>query len=41
VAQQTNSALTMLTVLYAICPLFLKLIAILILIKTPLQDDRL
>ena len=41
VAQQTDSALTMLTVLYAICPLFLKLIAILILIKTPLQDDRL
>jgi len=41
VAQQTNSALTMLTVLYAICPLFLKLIAILILIKTPLQDDQL
>ena len=37
--QQSKHALTMLTVLYAICPLVLKLIAILILIKTPLQDD--
>lgn len=39
--EQSKEALIMLTILYAICPLFLKLFAILILIKTPLQDDRL
>ena len=37
---QTAQALTALTFLYAVCPLFLKLVAILLLIKTPLQDDQ-
>ena len=37
--EQAKQSLIMLTILYAICPLFLKLVAILILIKTPLQDD--
>ena len=37
---QTAQALTTLTFLYAVCPLFLKLVAILLLIKTPLQDDQ-
>ena len=37
--EQAQQSLIMLTILYAICPLFLKLVAILILIKTPLQDD--
>ena len=38
--QQTAQALMTLTFLYAVCPLFLKLVAILLLIKTPLQDDQ-
>ena len=37
---QTGEALFILTLLYAVCPLFLKLVAILLLIKTPLQDDK-
>ena len=37
---QTAQALTTLTFLYAVCPLFLKLVTILLLIKTPLQDDQ-
>ena len=37
---QTAQALTTLTFLYAVCPLFLKLVAILLLIRTPLQDDQ-
>jgi len=39
-AEQTGEALFTLTLLYAVCPLFLKLVAILLLIKTPLQDDK-
>ena len=39
-AEQTGQALLTLTLLYAVCPLFLKLVAILLLIKTPLQDDQ-
>ena len=38
--EQTEQALFTLTLLYAVCPLFLKLVAILLLIKTPLQDDE-
>lgn len=38
--EQTGQALFTLTLLYAVCPLFLKLVAILLLIKTPLQDDE-
>lgn len=39
-SNQTGQALFTLTFLYAACPLFLKLVAILLLIKTPLQDDQ-
>ena len=39
-AEQTGQALLTLTLLYAVCPLFLKLVAIVLLIKTPLQDDQ-
>ena len=38
--EQTDQALFTLTLLYAVCPLFLKLVAVLLLIKTPLQDDQ-
>ena len=37
--EQTAQALSTLTVLYAVCPLILKLVAIGLLIKTPLQDE--
>ena len=39
-SNQTGQALFTLTFLYAACPLFLKLVAILLLIKTPLQDEQ-
>ena len=39
-SNQTGQALFTLTFLYAACPLFLKLGAILLLIKTPLQDEQ-
>ena len=38
--EQTSQALWTLTLLYAVCPLILKLIAIGLLIKTPLQDEQ-
>jgi GPH family glycoside/pentoside/hexuronide:cation symporter len=37
--EQTAQALSTLTLLYAVCPLILKLVAIGLLIKTPLQDE--
>ncbi|MDB2452035.1 MFS transporter [bacterium] len=37
---QTAQALWTLTLLYAVCPLILKLVAIGLLIKTPLQDEQ-
>ena len=39
-SNQTGQALFTLTFLYAACPLFLKMVAILLLIKTPLQDEQ-
>ena len=38
--EQTAQALWTLTLLYAVCPLLLKLVAIGLLIKTPLQDEQ-
>jgi GPH family glycoside/pentoside/hexuronide:cation symporter len=38
--EQTSQALWTLTLLYAVCPLILKLVAIGLLIKTPLQDEQ-
>ena len=38
--EQTAQALWTLTLLYAVCPLILKLVAIGLLIKTPLQDEQ-
>lgn len=38
--EQTEQALWTLTFLYAVCPLVLKLVAIGLLIKTPLQDEQ-
>ena len=38
--EQTAQALWALTLLYAVCPLVLKLVAIGLLIKTPLQDEQ-
>ena len=39
-SEQTTEALDTLTILYAVCPLILKLVSIVLLIKTPLQDDQ-
>ena len=40
VSEQTTEALDTLMILYAVCPLILKLVSIVLLIKTPLQDDQ-
>tara|TARA_B110000093_G_scaffold177581_1_gene214761 strand:+ start:529 stop:1767 length:1239 start_codon:yes stop_codon:yes gene_type:complete len=39
-SEQTTEALDTLMILYAVCPLILKLVSIVLLIKTPLQDDQ-